>query len=109
MLLCMFSKEYLLGYITIGTRLDLLKVDSNVLCVDWENGAGLPNYVKASVNTRLVGKQLGLFIQVLGRHLNYTADRFHIIGFSLGAHVSGFAGTHLQEMEGQNLTRITGM
>jgi hypothetical protein len=29
-----------------------------VICVDWENGAALPNYVRAAVNTRLVGKQV---------------------------------------------------
>lgn len=30
-----------------------------MICVDWENGAALPNYVRAAVNTRLVGKQVG--------------------------------------------------
>ncbi len=29
-----------------------------MICVDWENGAALPNYVRAAVNTRLVGKQV---------------------------------------------------
>ncbi len=33
--------------------------DVNVICVDWSAGAADPNYVKAAVNTRLVGKQVG--------------------------------------------------
>jgi Lipase len=34
-----------------------------VICIDWEKGAALPNYVKAAANTRLVGKQLAIFLQ----------------------------------------------
>ena len=36
----------------------LLVEDCNVICVDWEAGAVDPNYVRAAVNTRLVGKQV---------------------------------------------------
>ena len=36
----------------------LLVEDCNVVCVDWEAGAVDPNYVRAAVNTRLVGKQV---------------------------------------------------
>ena len=32
--------------------------DCNVICVDWAAGAVDPNYVRAAVNTRLVGKQV---------------------------------------------------
>lgn len=28
--------------------------DCFVLCIDWENGASLPNYVRAAANSRLV-------------------------------------------------------
>ena len=39
-------------------RLSFLAVlDCNVMCVDWAAGAVDPNYVRAAVNTRLVGKQ----------------------------------------------------
>ena len=41
-------------------RLSFLQVeDVNVICVDWAAGAVDPNYVRAAVNTRLVGKQVG--------------------------------------------------
>ena len=37
----------------------------------------------------------------VGQNIN---ARTHIVGFSLGAHVAGFAGNHLK-----NLSRITGI
>ena len=32
--------------------------ECNVICVDWADGAAVPNYVRAAVNTRLVGKEV---------------------------------------------------
>lgn len=78
--------------------------DCIVICVDWEKGAILPNYLKAATNTRLVGKQVAQLLMALQKHKGVDMDRVHIIGFSLGAHVSGFAGA---ELEG--LKRITGL
>lgn len=72
--------------------------------MDWENGANLPNYVRAATNTRLVGKQLAMLINNLKEHKGLKLSRTHIIGFSLGAHVSGFAGSELS-----GLARITGL
>ncbi|XP_037938265.1 uncharacterized protein LOC119671615 [Teleopsis dalmanni] len=78
--------------------------DCIVICVDWENGATFPNYVRAAANTRLVGKQLAMLIRNLKEHKGLNLTRTHIIGFSLGAHVSGFAGSELA-----GLSRITGL
>lgn len=72
--------------------------------MDWENGAALPNYVRAAVNTRLVGKQVSLFVNWLNNNEGTRNEDFHLIGFSLGAHVAGFAGSELK-----NLSRITGL
>ncbi|XP_046682440.1 LOW QUALITY PROTEIN: uncharacterized protein LOC124368929 [Homalodisca vitripennis] len=77
--------------------------DCNVICVDWEGGATLPNYVRAAANARLVGKQLAMLIQGLQK-LGLSLQNIHMIGFSLGAHVAGFAGAELK-----NLSRITGL
>lgn len=76
----------------------------NVICVDWANGATLPNYVKASANTRLVGKQLALLLRGLVEKNGLSLRNTHIVGFSLGAHIAGFAGADLG-----NLSRITGL
>ncbi|XP_057658000.1 uncharacterized protein LOC130894953 isoform X1 [Diorhabda carinulata] len=76
----------------------------NIICVDWSNGASLPNYLKASANTRLVGKQLALLLRGLVEKIGLSLKKTHIIGFSLGAHIAGFAGSDLG-----NLSRITGL
>lgn len=78
--------------------------DCIVICVDWERGAALPNYVKAAANTRLVGKQLAMLFKALEAQKGLQMDRVHVIGFSLGAHVAGFAGA-----ETNGLRRITGL
>ncbi|XP_066937297.1 uncharacterized protein [Macrobrachium rosenbergii] len=79
-------------------------MDVNIICVNWQKGAEVPNYVRAASNTRLVGRQVAVLIQQINDFLNTTLDDFHLIGFSLGAHVSGHAGAHLK-----NLSRISGL
>ncbi|KAJ8668738.1 hypothetical protein QAD02_010401 [Eretmocerus hayati] len=75
-------------------------IECNIVCVDWGPGSAVPNYVRAAANTRLVGRQLAKLVRSLGVPL----DKLHLIGFSLGAHVAGFAGAELG-----NVSRITGL
>lgn len=81
----------------------MLQEEANVICVDWANGAVLPNYVKATANTRLVGKQVSMLLKGLVENNKLMLRKTHLVGFSLGAHVAGFAGAELG-----NLSRITG-
>ncbi|XP_017883705.1 uncharacterized protein LOC108627135 [Ceratina calcarata] len=74
--------------------------ECNIVCVDWGPGSAVPNYVRAAANTRLVGRQLAKLI----RSFNVPLEKVHLIGFSLGAHVAGFAGAELG-----NVSRITGL
>ena len=60
--------------------------------VDWGKGASGWNYNQAVANTRLVGTQVGLFLQALEAEIQISLSSVHIIGFSLGAHISGYAG-----------------
>ncbi|XP_055844241.1 uncharacterized protein LOC129910759 [Episyrphus balteatus] len=78
--------------------------DCIVICVDWASGSTFPNYVKAAANTRLVGKQVAMLINNLKEYNGLDLAKTHLIGFSLGAHVSGFAGAELP-----GLSRITGL
>ncbi|OXU30542.1 hypothetical protein TSAR_002870 [Trichomalopsis sarcophagae] len=75
-------------------------IECNIVCVDWGPGSAVPNYVRAAANTRLVGRQLAKLV----RSLNVPLENIHMIGFSLGAHVAGFAGAELG-----NVSRITGL
>jgi len=77
--------------------------DFNVIIVSWGPGAAFPNYNQAVANTRMVGTQVRLVIDMMVR-AGAVLDDFHLIGHSLGAHTSGYAGYLLH---GQ-LGRITG-
>ena len=76
--------------------------------MDWSAGAADPNYVRAAVNTRLVGRQVANLIKSINESFKQNINnRTHIVGFSLGAHVAGFTGSHLKA-NGKTLSRITG-
>jgi hypothetical protein len=76
--------------------------------VDWGAGAEFPLYNNASTNTRLVGRQLGLFINDM-RNVYYSKVpkqlSVHCIGHSLGAHTCAFASNTAKI----RFNRITGM
>ena len=93
------SKEYRYPI----TSFLFLQEDVNVIVVDWEKGSALPNYVQAAANTQLVGKQLAALIRMINYERGLSYQDYHLIGFSLGAHVAGFTG-----MECRNISRITG-
>ena len=91
----------------------LEREDCNVILVDWSKGAGEP-YLQASGNARLVGAQTAVLIKFLISNAPGSSgsknlgERFYIVGFSLGAQVAGFAGSHMQANDGIKLGRITG-
>ena len=96
----------------------LQRIDSNVILVDWSKGAKkgglLFEYPQASGNAQLVGAQTAELIKFLISNAPGSSGsknlgkRFYIVGFSLGAHVAGYAGRHLKANGGINLGRITG-
>jgi len=90
----------------------LEKENCNVILVDWSKGASnLLNYLQAAGNTRLVGRQISVLIKFLISYGNDgpgSADRFYIVGFSLGAHTAGYAGSYLKARYNLTLDRITG-
>jgi len=74
--------------------------------VDWEKGAAGPGYALAAANTQLIGRQLAILISDMVA-LNSDPAKIHMIGFSLGAHVAGFAGKALKLID-IRVGRITG-
>lgn len=86
--------------------------DVNVIVVDWEKGAALPNYVQAAGNTRLVGHKIASLIKSINAKYGLTGNSYHLIGFSLGAHVAGFAGMEIRNSTSVSrswINRITGL
>lgn len=77
--------------------------DVNVITVDWSYGNGHP-YSKAAGNTQIVGVDIAKLILHLMTKYNVRAEDFHLIGYSLGAHVSGKAGSLVP-----NIGRITAL
>ncbi|RUS80956.1 hypothetical protein EGW08_011276, partial [Elysia chlorotica] len=78
------------------------KEDANYITVDWGTGAINVNYYQSVANTRLVGAVVALVLQTL-QALGGDPATFHIIGYSLGAHIAGYAGYRVP-----GLGRITG-
>ncbi|NWU97369.1 LIPH Lipase, partial [Upupa epops] len=78
--------------------------DMNIILVDWNRGATTLLYSIAARNCKRVAEVLKRLIDgmlVEGASL----DALHMIGVSLGAHISGFVG----QMFGGSLGRITGL
>ncbi|XP_068703950.1 pancreatic lipase-related protein 2-like [Montipora foliosa] len=102
------------GHYDWGLRMKdalLDKGDFNVIMTDWSVGANQDLGV-SSGNTRLVGAQMAELAQFLiyrNGNSKDLADNFYLIGFSLGAHVVGYAGSYLQTKYGMTIGRITGL
>lgn len=85
--------------------------DGTATCIviDWGGGSS-PPYNQASANIRLVGAIAANVIHMIKEELGLiNLDNVHMIGHSLGAHLSGYTGYYLQKDFGLKLGRITGM
>lgn len=58
------------------------------------------------MNSKVAGSVVGHFIEKIINITGANPLNFHIVGFSLGAHVAGFAGKILNERN--KIGRITG-
>ncbi|KAJ9590786.1 hypothetical protein L9F63_016172 [Diploptera punctata] len=92
--------------ITKSTAAFLNNDDYNVIGVDWSKLSQTPYYNIAVNSTKPVGKYVAKLVDFLiakgGAHLS----DIHIIGHSLGAHVSGFAGAAVSTGK---IGRVTGL
>ncbi|XP_055381689.1 uncharacterized protein LOC129612195 [Condylostylus longicornis] len=90
---------------------EYLKINStNVIAVDWGRLVILPCYPSAAVNTKQAGECIATFLQNLQKiNSEFEPNNVHIIGFSLGAHVAGFASNALEKSIGKKINRITAL
>ncbi|XP_007662673.1 lipoprotein lipase [Ornithorhynchus anatinus] len=78
--------------------------DSNVIVVDWLIRAQ-QHYPVSAGYTKLVGGDVARFIDWMEEQFNYPLDNVHILGYSLGAHAAGIAGSRTNK----KVNRITGL
>ncbi|XP_071533313.1 inactive pancreatic lipase-related protein 1-like isoform X2 [Panulirus ornatus] len=90
----------------VATKNSLLaRADVNVVVVQWAVLADGIRYDRAADNVRFVGLLLADLLHFLQNNTaDFTGGQVHLIGFSLGAHVTGVAGHHYP-----GVARITGL
>uniref|UniRef100_A0A3B3VCU9 Lipase, member Ia n=1 Tax=Poecilia latipinna TaxID=48699 RepID=A0A3B3VCU9_9TELE len=82
------------------TKWLLDRQDMNVVVVDWNHGAANINYFKVVEKTYEVADNLTAFINIMQDH-GASLSSIHLIGVSLGAHISGFVGAKLNSSIGR--------
>jgi len=99
--------------------------NSNIITTDWGDLSGfaanipwpplaviatLPLYIGARWNVPRVGKRIQEFITFLEVNEKISGpEAVHLVGHSLGAHVSGMAGMYYAQNTSTKLARISGM
>ncbi|KAL4237014.1 hypothetical protein ACF0H5_005398 [Mactra antiquata] len=85
----------------------LKREDCNVLLVSWKPTSNFGMYDQAVANTRVVAEQIRMLILNL-ISIGSSFESIHMIGHSLGAHISGQVGQLLRK-DNMTFGRITGL
>ncbi|CAH2008975.1 unnamed protein product [Acanthoscelides obtectus] len=80
----------------------------NVIVLDW-GALSHCMYIEARVHTLVVAKQLRRFLLFLVDNADVNLDTVHMIGHSMGAHISGDASRQIWKRTGRKIGRITGL
>lgn len=77
----------------------------NIIAVDWPKARNL-FYPKARWAVREAGEKVGSMIMCMHERYGMSLKTLHVIGFSLGAHVAGYAGKYVG---GRKINTIVGL
>lgn len=83
----------------------LERYDAQIVAVDWSSKS-IDLYTNSYCSVPKIGQILGQF---LCASPNIDIAKLHLVGHSLGAHLSGFAGQEVQTRCGKKFARITGL
>lgn len=86
--------EHLLCFLLYAAYLEAKK-NFNIIVVDWSEGS-MRFYTRAKATVFLVADIVADFVDRLVKENGMNLDDLHIIGHSLGAHVSGLAGARIK-------------
>ncbi|XP_051862817.1 LOW QUALITY PROTEIN: phospholipase A1-like [Drosophila albomicans] len=78
------------------TKAWLSKGDYNIIIVDWARARSV-DYASSVMAVAGAGGKVGDMIKYLNEHHGMSLDSLYVIGHSLGAHVSGYAGKTVGE------------
>ncbi|XP_044753766.1 lipase member H-B-like [Coccinella septempunctata] len=79
-----------------------------VVQVDWSKGSKMQRDA-AVKNNKPTGEIIGTFISNLMKNNQLLHSQIHLIGFSMGGQVSGFAGKTVQSLTNEKIGRITAL
>ncbi|KAI4461544.1 lipase [Holotrichia oblita] len=91
-----------------GARNNYLSLGYNVICVDWSRHAQLI-YTTSVLRLNAISEFIARFVVVLSNTRGISLSNVHLVGHSLGAHLSGFTGKNIQQQSGLTVGRITGL
>ncbi|KAF2881205.1 hypothetical protein ILUMI_24970 [Ignelater luminosus] len=81
--------------------------DYNIILVDWKNLSAFPWYNHAARNTKIVGNTVANILEFYNKTGEIDLSKVHLIGFSLGAQVTGFIGKRFKGKH--KIPRITAL
>lgn len=84
------------------------KVLWNIIIVDW-SPLSVALYSEAHRLSTIVGQQLTSFLLFLSKSAGLKMSTIHLIGHSMGAQISGFAGHRVNKAINEKIGRITGL
>ncbi|GJQ74718.1 hypothetical protein Trydic_g21569 [Trypoxylus dichotomus] len=86
----------------------LSKQPFNIIVFDWGQYTYYPYEMVPDI-VKTCGKYLGDFLILLYRENVIDLDKVHVIAHSVGAHIAGLAGKHVQKHLAKNVFRISAL